>query len=132
VSAPTSEAGLEAANALDLTIARILTIGSYVGVGLLIVGVGLMVAVGRSPLDQPTHGFDPGLIIGDIVAGRPDGPLWVGLLILLVTPASRVAASLVGYLRSGERQMAIVSLAILGVIAVGVVVGVVLGTPTAG
>jgi uncharacterized membrane protein len=131
VSAPTTPAGVEAANALDLTIARILTIGSYLSVAFLVIGVALMAIHGTSPLDQPADGFDPALIIGDIVAGRSDGPLWLGLLILLVTPASRVAASLVGYTRTGERQMVIVSLAILGVIAAGVVVGVALGTPTA-
>lgn len=121
-----------ASEALDLRIARLLTVGSYVGVALLVVGVALMTLAGHSPLDTPLHGFDPGAIAGDIAAGRPEGALWLGLLVLLATPAARVTASLAGFVRSGEREMVVVSAAILLVIAAGVVVGVVLGTPTAG
>ena len=116
---------------LDLTIARILTVGSYASVALILVGVLLMALDGRSPLDQ-APGFDPSRLIGDLFAGRAAGFLWLGLLILLATPATRVAASLVGYVRASERQMTAVSIAILVVIGGGVVIGVVLGTPTAG
>lgn len=116
---------------LDLTIARILTVGSYVSVALILVGVLLMALDGRSPLDQ-APGFDPATLVGDLFAGRAAGFLWLGLLILLATPATRVAASLVGYLRSGERQMTVVSIAILVVIVGGVIIGVALGSPTAG
>ena len=115
------------AESLDRTIARLLTIGSYVSIALLVVGVLLMVIVGRSPLDPIPHDFDPGTLVGDILAGRPDGPLWLGLVVLLATPSARVAASVVGYRRSGDRAMAWVGLAILAVVASGVVIGVVLG-----
>lgn len=115
------------ADAIDRTVARLLTVGTYVSVALLVVGVLLMVVVGRSPLDAPPHDFDPGALVGDILAGRPDGVLWLGLVVLLATPAARVAASVVGYVRNGERAMAGVGLAILAVVAGGVVVGVLLG-----
>jgi uncharacterized membrane protein len=120
--------GSEAADTIDLAIARLLTVGSYVGMTLLVVGVLLMVVVGRSPLDTPPHDFDPGALVGDILAGRPDGVLWLGLVVLLATPAARVAASVAGYVRNGERAMAGVGLAILAVVAGGVVVGVLLGS----
>jgi uncharacterized membrane protein len=116
---------------LDLTIARILTVGSYLSVGFIAIGVVLMAVNGRSPLDPPP-GFDPTALVREILEARPEGFLWLGLLILLATPATRVAASLVGYIRSRERQMTAVSIAILVVIAGGVIIGVVLGTPTAG
>jgi len=115
------------ADAIDLTVARLLTVGTYLSVALLAGGVLLMAAVGRSPLDAPAHDFDPGALFGDLLAGRPDGLLWLGLVILLGTPSARVAASIAGYLRSGERAMAGVGLAILAVVASGVVVGVLLG-----
>jgi uncharacterized membrane protein len=126
---PSAETGTDA---MDLTIARILTVGTYVSVTLLVVGVAIMAIDGRSPLDLTAAPFDPARIVGDILAARPEGALWLGLVILLATPAARVAASLLGYLRSGERQMVQVSLAILIVIAAGVAIGVILGTPTAG
>jgi uncharacterized membrane protein len=115
------------AEAIDLTVARLLTVGTYLSVALLAGGVLVMAAVGRSPLDPPAHDFDPGLLLGDLLAGRPDGLLWLGLVILLATPSARVAASILGYMRSGERAMIGVGLAILAVVAGGVVVGVVLG-----
>ena len=117
-----------AADAIDRTVARLLTIGTYLSVGLLIVGVALMVAVGRSPLDPPPHDFDPGALLGDILAGRPDGALWLGLVVLLATPSARVGASILGYARSGERAMSGVGLAILAVVACGVAIGVLLGS----
>ena len=117
-----------AADSLDLTVARLLTVGTYLSVALLVVGVVLLVAGGGSPLDAPLHGFSPGALVGDILAGRPDGFLWLGLVVLLATPSARVATSLVGYLRSGDRAMAVVGLAILAVVAGGVVIGVLFGT----
>jgi uncharacterized membrane protein len=113
---------------IELTVARLLIVGTYVSLALLVVGVLLMAVTGRSPLDPPAHAFDPALLVGDILAGRPDGVLWIGIVVLLATPSARVAASIVGYLRSGERAMAWVGLAILAVVAGGVVIGVLLGS----
>jgi uncharacterized membrane protein len=71
----------------------------------------------------PAPAFDPAQIPADLAALRPAGFLWLGILGVLATPATRVAASLLGYVRSGERLMAGVSLAILIVIAAGVITG---------
>jgi uncharacterized protein len=117
-----------ATDTIERTVSRLLIVGTYVSLALLVVGVVLMAITGRSPLDPPAHDFDPALLVGDILGGRPDGVLWVGLVVLLATPAARVAASVVGYLRSGERAMAWVGLAILAVVAGGVVIGVALGS----
>jgi uncharacterized membrane protein len=117
-----------ATDAIERTVSRLLIVGTYASLALLVVGVLLMAITGRSPLDMPPHDFDPALLIGDILGGRPDGVLWVGLVVLLATPAARVGASVVGYLRSGERAMAWVGLAILAVVAGGVVIGVALGS----
>ena len=113
---------------IERTVARLLIVGTYVSLALLVVGVLLMAIAGRSPLDPPAHDFDPALLVGDILAGRPDGVLWIGLVVLLATPSARVAASIVGYVRSGERAMAWVGLAILAVVGCGVVIGVLLGS----
>ena len=112
----------ESPGALESTIARVLTIGTYVSVGLIALGVLAMAAAGIDPL-APAPGFDPARIPADLAGLRPAGFLWLGILGVLATPASRVGASLVGYLRTGERLMAGVSVAILIVIAAGVVTG---------
>ena len=117
---------------LDRTIARLLTIGTAIGIAFLVIGVVLLLASGGSPLDEPPHGFEPTQIVPDLLAGEPDGALWVGLVILIAMPASRVAASLVGFARAGERWMVAVSAAILVVIAAGVVIGALLGVAAGG
>jgi uncharacterized membrane protein len=104
---------------LDRTIARLLTTGTYLSVVLLAVGVVLMAAAGLDPLAGGPS-FSPARLFVDVVALRPQGFLWLGLIAAIATPSARVAASLLGYLRGGERAMAGVSLLILGVIALSV------------
>ena len=65
--------------------------------------------------------FDLGRLVPDLAAFRPAGVIWLGLVLVVATPAARVGASLVGYARRGERAMAIVASLILLVIAVSVV-----------
>ncbi|HEU4919916.1 MAG TPA: DUF1634 domain-containing protein [Candidatus Limnocylindrales bacterium] len=106
---------------LDRAIARLLIVGTYVSVALLAIGALLMFALRISPLEGSPP-FELGLIVDDIVALRPVGFIWLGLLVVVATPAARVAASLVGYLRGGEPRMALVSGLILVVIAVSVAI----------
>jgi uncharacterized membrane protein len=108
---------------LDRTVARLLTGGTYLSVGLLAIGVVLMAITGISPLDD-APAFDPGRIPAEILALQPVGFLWLGLLVIVATPIGRVVVSLIGYLATGERRMALVSVAILVVIGVGVILGV--------
>jgi uncharacterized membrane protein len=111
---------------LESAIGRLITLGTYLAVGLVAVGVGLMAATGQSPL-APAPPFDPRSIPADVTALRPEPFLWLGLVIAIGTPSARVLASFVGYLARGERLMAAISLAILAVIAIGVGIAVVTG-----
>jgi uncharacterized membrane protein len=104
---------------LERSIARLLTVGTYASIALLAIGFGLMLVTGVSPLTG-TPAFDPASIPADVVALRPLGFLWLGLIVIVATPSARVAASLIGYARSGERRMVYVSIAILVVIALSV------------
>ena len=110
------------ASGLEGGIARLLQVGTYVAVALIATGVVLMRANGLSPSDA-APALDPGRLIGDLLALQPAGFLWLGLLVVLVTPAARVALALVGYAREGEREMAIVAVLILAVIGVGILLG---------
>ena len=103
---------------IDLAIARLLTVGTYAAVALLAIGTVLLLTAGRSPLDPPPPLDLERLPFGDLP--RPEGFLWLGLLVVLATPAARVAAALVAYVRTGERAMAMVSALILLVIALSV------------
>jgi uncharacterized membrane protein len=105
---------------LERSVARLLTIGTYASIALLAAGVVAMVAAGRSPLDAAPR-FDPARILGDLAALRPEGFLWLGIVLVVATPSARVATSLVGYLRRADRPMAVVSVLILFVIGLSVV-----------
>ena len=104
-------------SAIDLTIGRLITIGTYVAVALLAV-----LAAGHSPLEGGPA-LDPGGLASDLLAFRAAGFLWLGLLTVIAIPSARVAAALVAYVMSGERSMAVVAAAILGVIALSIGLG---------
>lgn len=107
---------------LDGWIARVLRVGTLVSIGLLAIGVALMAVAGRSPLDATWPALDIGRIPGDLLALRPEGFLWLGLLATLSTPLLRVAAAIVGFISAGERRMALLGTAVLIVIALAVLI----------
>jgi uncharacterized membrane protein len=104
---------------LEQRIARLLTIGTWAAVGLLVVGLVLMLASGIAPLSGGPA-FDPSRLPGDLVALRPAGFIWLGLLVVVATPSARVVASLIGYARRGESRMAVIAVLILVVIGASV------------
>ena len=104
---------------LERSIARLLTVGTYLSIALLAVGFVLMLARGVSPLD-PAPPFDLRSIPAHIAALDPLGFLWLGLIVVVATPSARVAAALVGYSRAGDRRMALVAVAVLVVIGLSV------------
>ena len=114
------------ARSLESTLARLLTIGTYVSIALIALGVASLAAAGTSPLDA-APGFDLGRLGPDLVALHPAGFLWLGILGIIATPAARVTAALVGYARSGERGMVLVAVLILAVIVIGVLSGTAAG-----
>jgi uncharacterized membrane protein len=112
---------------IERQVARLLTIGSYVAVALLTIGFLLMLAEGRSPLEGGPA-LDLRGIPADVLALRPAGFLWLGLLAVVAAPVARVAVALVGYVRGGEREMALVATLVLAVIALGVALALVTGS----
>ncbi len=103
-------------------IARLLRLGTYLAIGLIAIGVVLMLVTGRSPLDV-APALDPVRLVADLVGLRPAGFLWLGLLVVVLTPASRVAVSAIGYARLGDRRMAAIAVLVLIVILTGVLLG---------
>ena len=105
---------------LERSIARLLTLGTYASIALLLVGLVLMLANGIGPRSGGPA-FDSTTLGANLVAFRPAGFIWLGLIAVVATPAARVLVSLVGYARRGERTMAIVAALILLVIGLSVV-----------
>ena len=125
MTAPGRGSGVVArAAGLEGRIARILRVGTYGAVTLIAIGVVALLAAGRSPLDAPPE-LDPGRLLGDLAALKPEAFLWLGLIAVLATPAARVAVSVVGFWRAGDRAMATIAILVLLVILLGVVIGIV-------
>ena len=111
-----------AAAALDRTVARVLWWGIGTSIALLAVGVALMVGQGIDPLGPPPAPFDPAALVSGMLALDPVSFLWLGLIIAIATPSLRVVASLIGYARTGQRRMVVISVGILVIIVLSVAV----------
>jgi len=98
---------------------RLLIAFTYLSVGLLVIGVGLMIANGISPLDDAPS-LDLATLGASIRALDPAGFLWLGLMAVIAAPIGRVIVAGVAYARDGDRLMVGISIAILLVIAIGV------------
>jgi uncharacterized membrane protein len=117
---PTAPAALEAA------LARLLQVGTYVSLALIAIGTALLLAGGGSPLDAGPQ-LDLPNLGRDLAAGRAPAFLWLGVLGVLATPGLRVLGALIGFARAGEWRMVGVAVAIIVVVALGIVAGVMTG-----
>lgn len=104
---------------LERGIGRMMVGLTYFAIALLLVGVVLMAVRGISPLDA-SPAYEPGAIVAGLVAFDPEAFLWLGMIVSIATPISRVIAAAAGYWRARDWLMVVVSMAILGVIAVAV------------
>ena len=112
-------AGRAGALQAERLIGRLLIAVTYVSVVLLLVGVGLLIAAGISPLSGGP-GLDLGRLPADLVGLDPSGFLWLGLLAVIAAPITRVAIALFAYARDDDWLMVGVSAGILLVIAVAI------------
>jgi uncharacterized membrane protein len=101
-------------------IGRLLIAITYLSVGLLVLGVAALLLGGASPLDGGP-GLDLASLGTQLATFDAAGFLWLGLLTVIATPISRVIVAAVAYGRVGDRSMVGIALAILAVIAFGVV-----------
>jgi uncharacterized membrane protein len=105
---------------LEHRIARILSIGSAAAIVLLVIGTGLFLAAGGSPLESSWPPFDPGSLAADLLSLQPAAYLYLGLVVAIATPLLRVGVALVAFARAGDVRMAVVSAAVLVVVAIAI------------
>ena len=105
------------------SVGAVLAGGTGLGVVLLTVAVVQLAAAGTEPMDRSFPPFQPGRLVPDLMALRTQGFLWLGLLIVVATPATRVLAALVGYSLERDGRMIAVSLGILAVIGLSALLG---------
>ncbi len=113
----------QVADAIETLVARILVAGTYLAVGLILVGVLGMLAQGIDPLALDTApAFDPAAIPSDVASLRPAGFIWAGIVVVMTLPIGRVVVAGAGFFASGERRLALISALVVLVVALSLVV----------
>jgi uncharacterized membrane protein len=101
-------------------IARLLGAGTIAVVLVVAAGTLLVLLTGVVPVEQVGPALDPGRLVADLLALRPEAVLWVGLLLSIVLPTARVGLALVGFARRGERRLVVISASTLVVLGASV------------
>jgi uncharacterized membrane protein len=114
----------ETAYRLESRISRLLVVGTYLAIGLVLIGVVGMLASGVDPLALATPPFSLAQIPADIAARKPEGFLWLGLVAVLALPLGRVIVAGLGFLAARDTRLALVSLAVLLVVMASVLAAV--------
>lgn len=112
---------------LERTVARLLGVGTWVAIGLVFAGVAGMLLSGVDPLSPVVPAFSLVRIPGDLLALRPEGFLWAGLVTVMALPLGRVLVAGVGFLAAGDRRLAFVSACVMLVVTASVVAALGLG-----
>lgn len=111
----------EAAARLEVRIGRLMVWGVYTAMALIVIGLALGFAQGIDPL---AHGrvpaFDLPAVLGSVGRLQPEGFLWAGIVLIIAIPIGRVIVSGIGFLASGERRFAFISLLVLLVVLASV------------
>jgi uncharacterized membrane protein len=110
---------------LESTISRLLVVGTYVAIGLVLIGVIGMLAEGIDPLSHvATPAFALDQIPAQVRALEPVGFLWLGLVAVLALPLGRVIVAGVGFLVVRDVRLALVSLAVLLVVTASILAAI--------
>lgn len=118
--------GADRLEGLEPALARFLQAGTLASMAVVALGTVLFVLGSGSPVDQgPRFSLDQ--LGADLLAGRPAGFLWLGVLAVLGTPMLRVIGALVGFARGGEWGMVGVAGSIVVVVGAGIVAGLLTG-----
>jgi uncharacterized membrane protein len=117
----TAPQGRDRPASIEWLVARVLGIGIAIAVTFLAAGVTLMVVDGISPLSEAFPPLQIDRLLPDLLSLRPESFLWIGLMVLVATPIVRIAGESIGLVARGERTMAVIAAAILGVVALSVV-----------
>jgi len=121
IAAPAGRGRNDSADALETAIARLLVVGTWLAMALVLAGVLLLLASGVDPLTRrDVPAFDPARIPADLVALRPGGFLWAGIALIVILPVGRVVVAGLGFLGARDGRLALVSILVLLVVIVSV------------
>ncbi len=112
----TVDAGTRDMNRL---IGRVLRAGLVLAIAVVSIGLALL-AEGRP---MPAGGLHPTEVPSELAAGNPAGYLGLGVLLLILTPVSRVALSIAFFAKEGDRVYVAITLAVFLILVFGAALG---------
>ena len=107
---------------LEVLIGRVLRIGTYTAMALVLIGVVLMTLGGIDPLATASQPFDLAIVVDDVIALRAAGFLWLGIVLVIALPVGRVLLELAGAIAHRDASMIAVAVGILIVVGVAILV----------
>ncbi len=110
----------ETAARIETIAARLLTWGTRIALGFVLVGVAGMLLAGVDPIHAAQPSYSLAAIPGQLMALTPEGFLWTGLTLVVALPLGRVVVAGAGFLAAGDRRLALVSALVLLVIGASV------------
>jgi uncharacterized membrane protein len=117
---PTVEAHHRHETRLNITISRVLVVGLLAAIFLLVVGVVLTLVHSGVPVPRKTSIQD---IPRALRALEPGGFFQLGLLVLLATPAARVAALFLAYVRRRQWLFSGISFFVFAILVLSAYLG---------
>lgn len=105
-------------------VTRVLRTGVVVMLVFLAAGLGLFVAGGGGSFLGSPAALAPGPVGALLSHVTPAGFLLLGLLVLVLTPLSRVVLSVVLFAASGDRSFTLITLFVLAILSATIIVGV--------
>jgi uncharacterized membrane protein len=118
VEPPPRSEGFKAVEAL---LGRFLIALTYLAVILLVIGVGILLATGRSPLDGGPD-LELSRLWDELLSFDAPALLWLGLIAVIATPVGRVVLAGAAFARQRDWLMLCVAAAILAIMVVGVLI----------
>jgi uncharacterized membrane protein len=111
----------DAAARLESLIGRLMVVGIYLAMTLIVIGIVLAGLAGIDPLATGREAaLDPVGIVTSMLALQPEGFLWAGIVLIIAIPIGRVMVAGAGFLATGERRFALISVLVLLVVLLSI------------
>lgn len=104
-------------------VSRALRGGTALSAALVVFGLVLLAVRGGPTLATPPAPFHLATLASELVNLQPFGFLLLGLVVLVLTPVSRVAISVALFAASGDRPFMWLTITVLTILLVSVIVG---------
>ena len=109
--------------ALEVVISRILQGGVLVSAAIIVLGVAMWAARGDAGYPPAGYPSSPAAVLAGALEARPAAVIQVGLLVLLLTPVVRVAASVAVFAVQRDRVFTLMTLVVLALLMLGLLAG---------